>query len=181
MSLCTSTEYRQLGHQFTEFMYFCSLARKLVSHAYPARSKIFKAIATAHDQGVFGFKTGLESLAYTEHPGKNFTDDFNSGAWREDWQPPLTLPGCSPEESDLFFSALAARSQAEKRQPLTPGELQVLARFLAHIHDTCRIALDRATLPDEEIPPEALKLLHPSWLIVDAFCTIKQESRRVQQ
>ena len=175
----TPAEYRQLGQQFTGFMYYCCQVRCLVSLAYPFKSPLFKTIAEAHDKGIRVFKNNLEELAYTEHREESFADDFDP-ARNESYQPPTTLPGCSAEETALLISAKERRWQEKKRKLLNVDELNVVVKFLYHVDTVCWEIVNKTNAFDKTSPPTAQALFSPSLTIGKAFDTVSREIQRVR-
>ena len=179
-ALFTPAEYRQLGHQFTGFMHYCSQVRSLVSLAYPFKSPLFAAIATAQEEGVFAFKCGLETLACTEHRTENFADAF--------WLAPIehnqhlaALPGCSAEGLAFLTAAKERRRFEKKREPLTIDELKAVAVFLSFVSKACLEIIEKTGCLWESCPPAAEKLLDPFEIISAASLTFSQKWVRDEQ
>lgn len=141
-TLLTPDEYRQLGIQFTGFADHISSVRRLASSAYPFKSPLFKAIARADEEGLFQFQYRLEKLAYEEHPTEDFDDGFEL-ARRGDYRPPVCIPGCSPEETELLASAFKRRRCEKKKIPLEVDELMVIAKFFGHIDIACQEIIEK--------------------------------------
>lgn len=175
----TPAEYRKLGQQFAGFMHHCCQLRSLVSSAYPFKSPLFKALATAHDEGIFPFKCCLETLAYTEHPTEIFADYFGQGTLEQN-QYSAKLPGCTAEETALLTAAKERRLHEQKRQPLSIEELKVVANFLYYVDTVCQEILDKRHALEKTSAPAAKALISPFLIIGEAFLTVSREIQRVR-
>lgn len=169
--LFTADEYRKFGHQFKGFMEWTARTRRLFSMAYPANSPLHNALVAVHERGIFPFKTALETLAYTEHRTEKFIDDFNADS-RGIYQHPDILPGCTAEETALLVAAKERRRFEKKREPLTPDELMVAAKFLSHVDTVCAEILKKSGAMEKKPPPAAKDLLGPFLHISTGFLTI---------
>lgn len=139
--------------------------------AYPAKSPLCRALVLFHDNGVRLFKNALETLAYTEHRTESFLDDFDSDS-KGTYQHPDTLPGCTAEETALLTAAKERRRFEKKREPLTPDELMVAAKFLSHVDSVCAEILEKSGAMEKNPPPEVTALLGPFLHISTGFLTI---------